>query len=124
MHFDPNTLILNIQTPFSMAWIPIEYYNNLEQAKNDLKTDIWAYATTLWEIFSHGFNIHIPNPVQFFANGARLMPPKECEKCRDIYDIMREGWDEDPDNRFSSRFVISRLEMASKYLPFSTKVNG
>lgn len=102
--------------PFSMPWIPLEHFNNLENAKTDLKTDIWAYATTIWEIFSHGYDLtNMTNPVQFFANGQRLKPPEECNQCRDIYEIMREGWDEDPDKRFSSQFVISRLAMASKY---------
>lgn len=99
-----------------MPWIPLEHFNNLENAKTDLKTDIWAYATTIWEIFSHGYDLtNMTNPVQFFANGQRLKPPEECNQCRDIYEIMREGWDEDPDKRFSSQFVISRLAMASKY---------
>lgn len=97
-----------------MPWIPLEHYDNLERAKTDLKTDIWAYATTIWEILSHGYNINIPNPREFFANGQRLKPPDECKQCRDVYEIMREGWEEDPDKRFSSQFVISRLAMASK----------
>lgn len=39
---------------FSLPWIPFEYHNNLEQAKLDFKAEIWAYATTIWEIFSNG----------------------------------------------------------------------
>lgn len=39
---------------FSLPWIPYEYHKNLERAKIDYKTDIWAYATTLWQIFSRG----------------------------------------------------------------------
>lgn len=38
----------------SIPWIPYEYHNNLEQAKLDFKAEVWAYATTVWEIFSRG----------------------------------------------------------------------
>lgn len=100
-----------------MPWIPIEYFNDLECARKDLKSDVWAYATTLWEIFSRGSIIRIQNPVQYFSgNGKRLGPPEECESCRDVYKIMREGWDEDPDGRFSAQLILSRLAIASKFL--------
>ncbi|XP_063698836.1 tyrosine-protein kinase hopscotch isoform X2 [Culicoides brevitarsis] len=95
-----------------MPWIPVEHYQNLEKAKTDVKTDVWAFATTIWEIFSHGADINIPNPVQFFANGSRLSPPEECRDRKEIWDIMKEGWDEDPDKRFSTQFVLSRLTIA------------
>lgn len=99
-----------------MPWIPIEYFYDLESARKDLKADIWAYATTLWEIFNRGTPIRrIENPVQFFSNGQRLKPPMECNNCREVYEIMREGWDEDPDKRFSSQFILSRLSFASEY---------
>lgn len=39
---------------FSIPWIPVEYINRLDQAKEDYKAEIWAFSTTLWEIFSHG----------------------------------------------------------------------
>lgn len=41
----------------SKPWIPFEYHNNMDAARNDYKAEMWAYATTLWEIFSGG---HIP----------------------------------------------------------------
>lgn len=39
---------------YSVPWIPFEYHNNLEKAKLDFKAEVWAYATTAWEIFSRG----------------------------------------------------------------------
>lgn len=39
---------------YSIPWIPVEYISQLAQAKEDYKAEIWAFSTTLWEIFSHG----------------------------------------------------------------------
>ena len=41
-------------TFFSIPWIPIEYATDVEKAKFDFKADVWAFSTTLWEIFSYG----------------------------------------------------------------------
>lgn len=38
---------------FSEPWIPVENCRKLENP-TDLKSDLFAYATTLWEIFSRG----------------------------------------------------------------------
>lgn len=38
----------------SIPWIPYEYHHSLENARLDFKAEVWAYATTLWEIFSRG----------------------------------------------------------------------
>lgn len=39
---------------FSLPWIPIEYHTSMQLAASDFKADIFAYATTIWEIFSKG----------------------------------------------------------------------
>lgn len=38
----------------SIPWIPYEYHNNMQLATQDFKAEVWAYATTVWEIFSRG----------------------------------------------------------------------
>lgn len=40
-----------------MHWIPIECYSNLEFAKISTAADVWAFSTTLWEIFMFGEEI-------------------------------------------------------------------
>jgi Protein tyrosine and serine/threonine kinase len=64
-----------------VPWIPIEDYSDLNKCRSNLKGDIWAYATTLWEIFSRGASLidmlgseHI---MDFFLRGDR--PPKPPE---------------------------------------------
>lgn len=39
---------------FSIHWLPLEYFSNFEQAKNSPSADIWAFATTVWEIYMEG----------------------------------------------------------------------
>lgn len=38
----------------SLHWIPPEYHSNSNNARETIKADVWAFATTLWEIFSYG----------------------------------------------------------------------
>lgn len=51
-------LCLNIVHYFNviqrLPWIPFEYHSNPNRARTDFKAEIWAYATTIWEIFSRG----------------------------------------------------------------------
>jgi Janus kinase 2 len=105
-------------TKADMPWIPVEHFDHLEGSKNDLKAEIWAATTTLWEIFSRGAKIDIANPKEFFAHGRRLPPPEETivdnMEVRGLYAIMREGWDADPDKRFSPQLIFARLISASK----------
>lgn len=42
---------------YSLPWIPPEFYSDLESAKKSSQADIWALATTMWEIFSKGTSL-------------------------------------------------------------------
>lgn len=81
----------------------------MESAKMDYMAEIWAYATTLWEIFSNG---RTPTLREYYASKRRLPRPRDCPE--DMYDIMREGWHESPDKRFSPQAVFSKLIIARK----------
>lgn len=48
------SIVSNVFRAFSLPWIPFEYHNKMEDAKRDFKAEVWAYATTMWEIFSRG----------------------------------------------------------------------
>lgn len=98
-----------------MPWIAIEDYNDLKASRKNLKGDIWAYATTLWEIFSRGAQLNLANPMQFFSSGDRPSRPNECATLPGIYDLMKLGWDIDPEKRFSPQKIFSRLLEASKF---------
>lgn len=97
-----------------VPWIPIEDYSDFSASRKNLKGDIWAYATTLWEVFSRGAQLKLQNPVQFFTSGERPQKPDDCAMLPGIHDLMIRGWDVDPEKRFSPQKIFSRLLEASK----------
>lgn len=101
-------------TDEDVPWIAIEDYKDLSASRKNLKSDIWAYATTLWEIFSRGAVLNLHEPKQFFIRGERLPKPKECAMLPGIHDLMLTGWDVDPERRFSPQRIFSRILAASK----------
>lgn len=101
---------------FSLPWIPFEYHLNMIGATKDFTAEIWAYATTLWEIFSNGRR---PTLSEFYASKRRLPKPRDCPE--DMYEIMKEGWHESPDRRFTPQTVFSKLFLARKFY-FTVKV--
>lgn len=81
-----------------------------------MKADIWAYATTIWEIFSRGEKLKIPNPMEYFLSGDRPRRPYECYSINGMYEIMDVGWNADPEKRFSPQNIFSTLLSASKII--------
>jgi Janus kinase 2 len=105
-------------TENDVPWIAIECYDDLSSCRDNLKSDIWSYATTIWEIFSRGASMaqfHNNRPMQFFSSGRRLPKPAECAEFHGIYELMLKGWDIDPDRRFPPQTIFSCLLSASKY---------
>ncbi|KAL7041532.1 hypothetical protein ACKWTF_000809 [Chironomus riparius] len=97
-------------TEKDIPWIPIEDYENLNASRNNMKADIWAYATTLWEIFSRGITPIVENPMEYFMSGRRLQKPTECNNLPRLYEhIMKSGWDQDADRRFSPQKIFTLL---------------
>lgn len=121
--FEPNNqLVVKLGDPgvpldyavFDVPWIAIEDYEDFSASRRNLKGDIWAYATTLWEIFSRGALLNISNPVQFFTSGERPPKPSDCATLPKIYELMKRGWDVDPERRFSPQKIFSSLLEASE----------
>ncbi|KMQ94378.1 tyrosine-protein kinase hopscotch [Lasius niger] len=79
-----------------IPWIPPECYINLEVAKYSLQADIWALATTIWEIFSRGISIPIYHNTdivkKFYKDGNHLPQPMDCPY--EVYKLMLECWSE------------------------------
>lgn len=38
----------------SIPWIATEYLGDMLKVTTDINADVWAFCTTMWEIFSHG----------------------------------------------------------------------
>lgn len=78
----------------------MECYPCLDRAKRSLLADVWAFATTLYEIFSYGQPVNLKvnsDPRQYYANRRILPKPQHCPTA--IYELMKECWELDPYKR-------------------------
>ncbi|XP_030380695.1 tyrosine-protein kinase hopscotch [Scaptodrosophila lebanonensis] len=103
-------------TQSDLAWIPSNYYRNLELAKKDHSTQFWAFATTVWEIFARGNSSLerltqedlIKNKVTY----ANILKSHDHSICPpEIELIIMDGWNEDPDKRFNHLNIYIRLNV-------------
>lgn len=117
-----------IFTSISIPFIPVEYAQQQINPRLDFKADIWAFATTMWQIFSCGRlpPIHDVSFTSFppvtlnqiflsvpqFIQSKRVLPqPLNCPP--DIYRIMQNGWDPQPERRFAPQMIFPLLIKAS-----------
>ena len=99
-------------TKFPIRWTAPEA---LFHCKFSTKSHVWSFGILLWELISHGCS---PYPEMTLCQvreqlfqGYRMTSPSEC--LGNLYSIMLECWNENPDNRPS----FSRLqELLSHYL--------
>jgi hypothetical protein len=49
-----NRFIIYFELFCSIHWIPTECYSNFDFARGSVAADVWAFGTTLWEIFAYG----------------------------------------------------------------------
>ncbi|XP_045460768.1 tyrosine-protein kinase hopscotch isoform X2 [Harmonia axyridis] len=105
---DDNSFIVKLMDPGihtsygqnEVYWIPVECYSNLDYARRSSNADVWAFATTLYEIFTFGEEINLMDPLEakeWFRGGKTLPKPPECPD--NIYHVMRECWYLDSDRR-------------------------
>ncbi|CAH2089621.1 unnamed protein product [Euphydryas editha] len=84
-------------TPQDIPWIPVEFFSDMNLAKRSVLGDIWAFATTLWEVFSYGQS---PNKkytmltARSYELGERLMRPARCPG--EVWLLMKQCWCADP----------------------------
>lgn len=115
----------------------------MERAKTCYRTDIWAYATTLWQMFNRGYvptSREVKSTFDFKPNcftiflssfqynmwKMRLPPPPDCP--RDVYELMIESWDVAPDRRVAPQMIFAKLTAARAmaghaYTAVKTKTN-
>jgi hypothetical protein len=46
--------VICFESFYSIHWIPTECYSNFDHARGSVAADVWAFGTTLWEIFAYG----------------------------------------------------------------------
>ncbi|XP_066903761.1 tyrosine-protein kinase hopscotch isoform X2 [Halyomorpha halys] len=79
-------------------WIPPELYDNPREVLKNTSADVWAFGTTLWQLFSYGLQPSVSSSIKaFYKRGARLPKPLKCS--RELFTIINECWIMDPDQR-------------------------
>lgn len=112
-------------TSSEVHWIPVECYSNLNYAKRSMEADVWAFATTLWEIFMYGQEIKSTDhnqAMRWYASGKRLPQPVSCSL--EIYSLMKECWDNDPHKRKKPQAIMRDINQILYQLYNSRKVHS
>ncbi|XP_046425755.1 tyrosine-protein kinase hopscotch isoform X1 [Neodiprion fabricii] len=110
-----NSLVVKLADPglFSYTqadvhWLPPECYGNAELAKRSSQADVWALATTFWQIFSRGAPIpphkDIDSVKRYYSSGKRLPMPSGCPA--EVYKLMLECWGEGGGSRKQPQAVM------------------
>jgi len=97
------------EIPF--RWVALEVF---AANRFNIKTDIWSFAVTLWELFSFGLTpyegLSFAETFQKIQSGYRLPKPEYCPQ--EVYDLMLRCWSKNPDSRpnFEEIFdIIAKL---------------
>ncbi|VDK32738.1 unnamed protein product [Taenia asiatica] len=90
-----------------VKWLAIEC---IKKRIFSSKSDVWAYGVTLWEIFTLGRKpyerIHTRHLLQYLEKGLRLAQP--ITTSLEVYELMVECWQDDPDRRPSFDELVQR----------------
>ncbi|XP_071446998.1 tyrosine-protein kinase hopscotch [Hetaerina americana] len=99
---------LHEYTSNDVYWIPVECYANPLCAQTSVAADVWAFGTTLWEIFSLGETLPTPSSMEAvqtkYLRGMKLPIPSGCP--REVYNLMLECWDLDFHSRKKPQAVM------------------
>lgn len=75
------------------------------------QSDVWAFGILLWEIFTFGGSPYPGIPVErlfdLLNSGYRMQKPQNCPE--DIYYMMLNCWEKNPNNRAS--FTEKRIQL-------------
>ncbi|EDV99841.1 tyrosine-protein kinase hopscotch [Drosophila grimshawi] len=129
--YDPDKYVLDAKIsdpgyprPYKLSdspWIPVKYYNNLEAAKHDSSTQLWAFATTIYEIFSRGeLDLTQMKQCDLLRNRSidgNILKQLDQRLCpSEMYKAIMDGWGDDPDKRFNHHDIFTHLSDIKKRL--------
>ena len=73
----------------------------LGHKKFSSKADVWSYGIVMWEGFTHSKPPKLVGEIKYLLSemdkGKRLSKPDQCPQ--DVYSLMRQCWEKEPDNR-------------------------
>lgn len=94
---------------FPIKWTAPEA---LRYNKFSNKSDVWSFGILLWEIYSFGRvpypRIPLDDVVKHVEKGYKMEAPEGCPS--EIYEIMKQSWDLDPDKRPTFALILKKLE--------------
>lgn len=105
-------MIIKINQSFRLAWIPFEYHNNLCTTKKSYDIDLWAFATTVWEIFARGKTIGTVTSEflrQNYNNCGGILPVPSDDCPYEMTQVMMDGWSMEPEKNFNHMQIFQRL---------------
>lgn len=115
----------NAKLPF--RWIAPE---SVYSKSYTFKSDVWSFGVLLHEIFQRDSKPYsevsdTKKIIQMLNTGYRMPCPTLCPQ--NVYDIIRECWNEDPEARPNFKSIIEKLEKIEKDLKWEvhqTEVNA
>nr|ANA91281.1 Jak [Penaeus japonicus] len=111
-------------TEKDIHWIPREHHNQPDMAIKDITTDIWAFSTTLWQIFSKGKDplpgADLGQVKKLYEAGCLLPRPDLCPI--DLYKVMERCWSRDPQARRQPQAIMRDVNQIL-YQVFNSRKN-
>lgn len=96
------------QVKLPVKWMAVE---SLTKATYNVKTDVWSFGVTLWELLTRGStpypDISNWDVRSYLQDGRRMAKPDACPE--EIYELMLRCWSEDPNARPTFAEVYSDL---------------
>lgn len=93
---------------FPIKWTAPEA---LRHSKFSNKSDMWSFGILLWEIYAFGRvpypRIPLADVMKHVEKGYRMEAPDDCPP--EVYKLMKEAWDLDPQKRPNFHEVLKRL---------------
>ncbi|KAK6037104.1 hypothetical protein COOONC_25391 [Cooperia oncophora] len=103
------------------SWMPVRWMAKeaIEQGRFSEASDVWSFGVTLWEIWSYGRQPYgsasNQTVIELIANRHLLECPQNCPT--NIYGLMIECWNANPDRRPTFSEIHSRLQSWSVVSP-------
>lgn len=113
-------------TTTESAKLPIKWTapEALKQNKFSNKSDMWSFGILLWEIYSFGRvpypRIPLADVVKHVEKGYKMEAPEGCPP--EVYEIMRQAWDLNPDKRPTFYEVKMKLGQLKQQTPCERNV--